>query len=126
MAVAETEVLIARNPATGAELGRLSATHPEEVASVVARAREAQARWSATDWKERRELLKRWWAGLAREADAWAAAITAEVGKPGPEAMTEVVATLDALRWIVRHGGRALASERIGPGWQRWLLMPAA
>jgi acyl-CoA reductase-like NAD-dependent aldehyde dehydrogenase len=36
-----------------------------------------------------------------------------------------VVATLDALRWTVRNGGRVLAGERIGPGWQRWLLMPA-
>src|SRR5947199_2701584 len=122
MAIAESDALIARNPATGAELGRLAATPPEDVAGAVARAREAQGRWGEASWRERREVLRRWWAALASEAEAWAGAIRDEVGKPGGEAMGEVVATLDALRWTVRSGGRALADERIGPGWQRWLM----
>ena len=29
------------------------------------------------------------------------------------------------IRWTVHHAGRALADTRIGPAWQRWLLMPA-
>src|SRR5205807_4823043 len=36
----------------------------------------------------------------------------------------DVLATLDAIRWTVRHGGSTLAQRRIGPGWQRWLLIP--
>ena len=64
---------------------------------------------------------------LAGEADAWAGAIEAEVGKPRGEAMAgDVVATLDALRWTVRNGGRVLADRRIGPGWQGWLSIPSA
>ena len=53
-------------------------------------------------------------------------AIRDEVGKPTGEGMAEVVSTLDALRWTVQHAGRALADERIGPGWQRALLIPPA
>ncbi len=37
----------------------------------------------------------------------------------------DVLSTLDAIRWTVQHAGTALADTRIGPAWQRWLLMPA-
>src|SRR5206468_3615000 len=60
---------------------------------------------------------------IAAEADGWAEEIRAEVGKPRGEAMAEVVMTLDAIRWTLRHGARALAAERFGAGWQRWLLL---
>lgn len=126
MAIAETEVLIARNPATGAELGRVPATPAEQVAESVARARQAQKSWGETSWPERRDLLERWSRVLARQADTWTRLITAEVGKPAGEASAEVIATLDALRWTVQYGRRALASHRISPRWQRWLLLPPA
>ena len=119
------EVLIARNPATGAELGRVPATPPEQVAEVVARAQRAQMAWSAAGWRWRRAVLEHWRRLLSREADAWADLIRSEIGKPRIEAMGgDVLSTLDAIRWTVRHGGSALAQRRIGPAWQRWLLMP--
>src|SRR5262249_1686193 len=125
MTISQDEVLIARNPATGAELGRVPATSPEQVAEVVARAQRAQAAWSAAGWRGRRAILERWWRLLSREADAWADLIRTEIGKPRIEAMGgDVLSTLDAIRWTVRHGGSALAQRRIGPAWQRWLLMP--
>jgi acyl-CoA reductase-like NAD-dependent aldehyde dehydrogenase len=118
--------LIARNPANGSELGRVASTSTDAVDAIVTRASDAQARWSGLAWKVRRAALRRWWGILARDADAWAVAIRDEVGKPTGEAMGEVVSTLDALRWTVRHAGRALADERIGPGPQRALLIPSA
>src|SRR5262249_52453024 len=46
--------------------------------------------------------------------------------KPRIEAMGgDVVPALDAIRWTILHGGEALADSRIGPGWQRVLMMPA-
>jgi acyl-CoA reductase-like NAD-dependent aldehyde dehydrogenase len=124
--VAEPDALIARNPATGAELGRVSATPPGAVADIVARARRTRRAWGEASWPDRRGSIERWWRILAREADDWANALRDEIGKPRGEAMGEVVAALDALRWTVRHAGRALADSRIGPGWQRWLLVPPA
>ncbi|MEO6807535.1 MAG: aldehyde dehydrogenase family protein [Isosphaeraceae bacterium] len=124
--IEKTPELIIRNPANGVELGRVSVTPTEDVAGIVARCRQAQGRWAETPWRERRAVIRRWWKLLARDADAWADALRAEVGKPRSEAMAEVVATLDALRWTVKRAGPALADERIGAGWQRWLLVPSA
>lgn len=119
------DALITRNPATAEEVGRAAVTPPEAVAQVVERARAAQARWGETPWSERRALLDRWRRILSRDADAWADQIRAEIGKPaGEAAASDVIPTLDALRWAVVHGGAALADERIGPSWQRWLLTP--
>ncbi|HEX8204323.1 MAG TPA: aldehyde dehydrogenase family protein, partial [Isosphaeraceae bacterium] len=126
MAIAASDVLIARNPATGAELGRVPATPPEAVAEAVARARGAQEGWGETSWRHRQRVLRRWWAALTRRSDDLAEGLRREIGKPAIEALGEVVSTLDGVRWTVLRAGRALADERIGPGWQRWMLMPAA
>jgi acyl-CoA reductase-like NAD-dependent aldehyde dehydrogenase len=120
------KILIARNPSNDQELGRYPASSADAIGEVVDRASRAQASWAALPWKARQAVLKRWWGVLARDADAWAVAIRDEVGKPTVEGMVEVVATLDALRWTVRHAGKALADQPIGPGWQRALLIPPA
>lgn len=126
MSVATSGDLIVRNPATGAEIGRVPCTPPAEVAAVVARARAAQARWADTPWGERRAFLKRWWSILSRDADLWADAVCEEVGKPRVEALAgDVLGALDGLRWTVRHGKRALAPTSFGPGHQRLLQIPS-
>ena len=117
--------MIARNPATGAEIGRISQTPPDQVAQVVNRAEEAQSRWDLAGWKVRHDALRRWWRILARDADAWADLIRSEVGKPFSEALAgDVVATLDGIRWTIRHAGKVLAETRYGPGSQRFLQIP--
>ncbi|WP_435018351.1 aldehyde dehydrogenase family protein [Tundrisphaera sp. TA3] len=120
------DALVARNPATGAVLGRASPTDPDDVAGIVERARVAQQDWGRTSHRERREALRRWWRILARDSDAWALAIRDAIGKPSNEAMGEVLAALDAVRWTVLNSGKALADQRIGPGWQRAMLIPPA
>ncbi len=127
MSLVLEDVLITSNPATGAESGRVQTTPPVRVAELVARARTAQQDWGQRPWKERREVLIRWWRTLSRDVDSWTELIRDEIGKPSVEALAgDVLPTLDALRWTIRHGERALKDVRIGPGWQRWLLMPAA
>ena len=70
-------------------------------------------------------MLESWWRILSRDADSWADLIRSEIGKPRIEAMGgDVVATLDLVRWTIRRGGATLAERRIGPAWQRWLMMP--
>ena len=63
---------------------------------------------------------------MSRDAEQWADAIRDEVGKPTGEAMAEVVSALDGVRWTVKHGAKALADQRIGRGWQVFLLVPPA
>src|SRR5690348_16663774 len=126
VATLRDDVLVARNPATDEELGHIEATPPDQVETIVARARAAQPSWFLAGWPERRRLLDRWRRILSRDADRWAALICSEIVKPKLEAMGgDVLSTLDAIRWTVRHAGSALADRRIGPGWQRVLLMPA-
>src|SRR3954470_501601 len=126
MSLVLDQVLITHNPATGAEVGRVRTTAPEVVGEIVDRARAAQAQWSATPWNARKRILAAWWKSLDRKADVWADLIRDEIGKPRIEALSgDVISTLDAVRWTVRHGGQALKSRRMAAGWQRFLLMPA-
>lgn len=125
MATATQEVLTTRNPATGEPVCQAVATPPDEVARIVALAREAQSKWAERPLSERLAFLDRWRAILNRDAEKIADLIRTEVGKPVIEAMAaEVVPTLDALRWTSRNARSALADERLGPSWQRLLLMP--
>src|SRR5262245_50721398 len=103
---ARDDVLVARNPATGQERGRLRATSPEDVAGSVDRARRAQAEWAALNWSHRRWVLDRWRRILSRDAEEWAELVGTEIGKPRIEAMGgDVVPALDAIRWTILHGG---------------------
>jgi acyl-CoA reductase-like NAD-dependent aldehyde dehydrogenase len=122
----DADVLTARNPSTGEPIARVAMMPPEGVAAIVARSRSAQAAWSQTSWRERSAALDRWRHAIARDADGWARAIRDQVGKPMGEALGEVIASLDAIRWTARHGRKALADERLGPGLQRLLLVPTA
>lgn len=122
-ATAGDDVLVARNPTTGEEIGRVRATPPEEVGAIVEKARHAQAGWLDLGWSERRRVLDRWRRILCRDADELANLVCTEIGKPRIEAMGgDILPTLDAIRWTVRHASSALADRRIGPGWQRMLM----
>ena len=127
MSLVLDEVLRTSNPATGAEVGQVKVTSAARVAELVGQARRAQQDWGQRPWKDRRELIIRWWQILGRDAEAWTELIRDEIGKPGVEALAgDVLPTLDAFRWTIRHGRQSLKDERIGAGWQRWLLMPRA
>lgn len=117
--------LVSLNPATGVELGRVPVTGLDVIPAIVARARQAQQRWAATDLKQRRSFLTHWRRILARDADSWADLIRDEIGKPRGEAFAgDVISSLDAMRWTVRHGPKELASCRFGSGHQRLLTIP--
>ena len=99
------DVLVSSNPATGAEVGRIKITPAGRVAELVARARAAQQDWGQRPWKQRRGVLARWWQILGRDVGDWTELIRDEIGKPSVEALAgDVVPTLDALRWTIKHG----------------------
>ena len=68
MSTALAEVLTTNNPATGAEVGRVTITPPEEVGEIVRRARLTMNHWAETSWSERKAVLTRWWKILSRDA----------------------------------------------------------
>ncbi len=123
------EVDLARtiSPPPAARVGSSGTTNRDAVAAIVGRAAEAQVAWSTTSWNGRKAVLTRWWRILSRDRELLADLIRDEIGKPRIEAMAgDVIPTLDNLRWTVHNAGRLLRSERIGPSWQRFLLIGAA
>ena len=125
MSLVLDDVLISSNPATGAEVGRIPCTPEGQVAKLVAQ----RERRSTTGASARGQRDARCSCGGGRFLAATSARRTElirdEIGKPGVEALAgDVVPTLDALRWTIKHAGRALRDVRVGAEWQRWLLMP--
>jgi acyl-CoA reductase-like NAD-dependent aldehyde dehydrogenase len=119
--------LLARNPATGAVLGRAPIAAPASLADSVACLRANQPAWGRLDWNERKRRLRALYRRVSHDTDAWTSAITAEIGKPRAEALVEVVTTLDAMKWTLKRARwKGLRPRTVYPLWQRWMLMKAA
>lgn len=78
------------NPATGEIVWRGSGASADEVGAAVQRARAAFPTWSARALEERVVILRAFAHQLAANKESLADAISAEVGKPRWEALTEV------------------------------------
>src|ERR1700682_3547420 len=118
----ERAELIARDPATGEEIGSAPLTMPEDVARAVGRAREAQSEWARTSFRERGRVIMKARRIVLKELDQIALLITRETGKPIPEAIAmELVPTLDLMHYFARHTGSLLRRERIGVGLYGWM-----
>lgn len=124
--IVDSDVIIARNPATDAQIGEFAATPADAVTRNCEGLLGRSAAWSERTLNERRRGLRAWASIISRDAEEWATLISAEIGKPRVEAMVEVVTTLDAIAWTIKHARRELRARRAGPGWQRLLLMGAA
>ncbi|MGQ0645846.1 MAG: aldehyde dehydrogenase family protein [Elusimicrobiota bacterium] len=78
---------------------------PDEARDAVSRARRAFAAWRETSFSRRAACLNGLRRALARDADAWARAVTEEIGKPLLESYgAEVLATLEALKVLAEKG----------------------
>ena len=83
-----------RDPATGDLLLALRESSASQVTSAVASTREASQSWSRTSRPERVDVLRQFEAALRADADAMAALVSRETGKPRWEARTEVDAMI--------------------------------
>jgi acyl-CoA reductase-like NAD-dependent aldehyde dehydrogenase len=114
MTVIATAPLDSFNPATGARLGSVTTTAPEDVDAVVAAVAAVQPAWAALTLRQRAAHLERAGQVLLDEADEIRDLIVTEQGKPRNEAFSmELLPTIDALRWIAEAGQEVLADERI-------------
>jgi acyl-CoA reductase-like NAD-dependent aldehyde dehydrogenase len=104
----------------------VNSTPPADVSAAVARARSAQPAWAALPIRDRLAPLDAWYRRLAASADAWADRLVHEIGKPRPEAVAEVLSTLDQMRWVRDNARRVLADERLPRGRQFFQLVPPA
>lgn len=102
------------NPATLETVGEVKITPPESVAAVVAETRQAQSGWAALSLKNRTALLRRAQQIMLGQADALAALICAETGRPYTEALSlEVQSAIDLLAYYADHAHRFLSDHRV-------------
>jgi acyl-CoA reductase-like NAD-dependent aldehyde dehydrogenase len=123
--------LVSMDPATLEPVGRVAITLPEEFSEAVAEARMAQLAFAREPLEARSRLLEGVAHALVEDADAVAATIVAEAGKPPAEAFAhELVVGADTCRWLAANLGRTLADERLPfrqlvlrhkRGWVRYL-----
>ena len=108
-------VVTSRDPWSGEVWGSFPVATERDVQDAVARARRAQGAWEERPLDERVATLARAAHALFDRRDEVVRTISRENGKPMSEALaTEVVTTLDILRFYVRHARRVLATQRSG------------
>jgi succinate-semialdehyde dehydrogenase/glutarate-semialdehyde dehydrogenase len=112
MSATTTDLLVVTvNPATGEPLAEYASFTPEQVEDAVAHAAEAARGWGDVPVGARADFLRRVGALLTERRDAYAALITAEMGKPLAEARAEVdkcawnctVVADSAPEWLADH-----------------------
>jgi len=108
------KTITSANPATLETVGQVIVTPPESVAAVVAEVRQAQTDWAARPLKTRTKLLRQAQQIMLGQADALAALICAETGRPRVEALSlEVQSGLDLMGYYAAHAHRFLADHRV-------------
>ena len=113
-AATATRTLESFNPASGARLGAVDVTAPEDVQTVVDAVAAVQPFWAALSLSDRARYLERAAQVLLDESDEIRDLIVNEQGKPRNEAFSmELLPTIDALGWIAREGQQILADEKV-------------
>ncbi len=94
------------DPATGEKLADVALLGAAEAKAAIAAANAAWPAWRSKTAKERSAILMKWHALLLQHADDLARIMTAEQGKPLPEARGEVVYGASFVEWFAEQGKR--------------------
>jgi succinate-semialdehyde dehydrogenase/glutarate-semialdehyde dehydrogenase len=114
-AQSEQATIESRNPATGAVLGSVQATGPEQIAAVVAAVGQVQPLWALLRVEDRARYMRRMAQAIIDEFDELAQTIGREQGRPRAEVATlELLPAIDALIWIADDGAKVLGGRRVG------------
>ncbi|HEV3034076.1 MAG TPA: aldehyde dehydrogenase family protein [Solirubrobacteraceae bacterium] len=112
---AVTAQLTARDPATGAALGAVAITAPEQVEQVVEAVAKVQPLWALLRVKDRARYMTRMAQAVIDDFDELQEALGREQGRPRAEiAALELLAAIDALKWIAEDGAEVLGGRRVG------------
>jgi succinate-semialdehyde dehydrogenase/glutarate-semialdehyde dehydrogenase len=94
------------NPATGQVIATLPDLSPADAAAAIASAAAAQKNWARKTAKLRSDVLKAWHKLWIESADDLARILTAEQGKPLPEATGEILYGAAYLEWFAEEARR--------------------
>jgi succinate-semialdehyde dehydrogenase/glutarate-semialdehyde dehydrogenase len=116
----EPTVIRVLRPTDGSLVGELAVTPSHEVPQRVARTRSVQEGWASLEVKDRVRRLRGLLDTVGSRAREIEETIVAETGKPRTEALVEVVAVLDLLRFYLAKAPSFLETKRIPTGWLLW------
>ncbi|MEZ2127156.1 MULTISPECIES: NAD-dependent succinate-semialdehyde dehydrogenase [unclassified Sinorhizobium] len=94
------------NPATGEVLASLPDMGADETRVAIDAAYAAQPAWAARPAKERSAILRKWADLMVANADDLGAILTAEMGKPFPEARGEILYAAAYIEWFAEEAKR--------------------
>ena len=94
------------DPATGAVLANVANLGPAEAEQAIAAANAAWPAWKAKTAKERSIILRKWYDLLMANQDDLGRIMTAEQGKPLPEAKGEVAYGASFVEWFAEEAKR--------------------
>ncbi|MGI4877915.1 MAG: aldehyde dehydrogenase family protein, partial [Janthinobacterium lividum] len=107
MWIAGDQTMAVINPATGDVVAHVPRLGREAAEAAVAAAQSALPAWAARSALERAEVLLRFHALIREHAQALAAILTEEQGKPLGEALLEIGSTAGFISWFAEEGRRA-------------------
>lgn len=116
----EPKVIRVLRPTDGSLVGELAVTPSHEVPRRVARARSVQEGWASLGVKDRIRRLGGLLDAVGSRAREIEETIVAETGKPRTEALVEIVAVLDLLRFYLKRAPSFLETRRLSTGWLLW------
>ena len=94
------------DPATGALLAEVANLGPQDAQAAIAAANAAWPAWRSKTAKERSILLRKWYDLLMANQDDLGTIMTAEQGKPFPEAKGEVAYGASFVEWFAEEAKR--------------------
>lgn len=116
-----------RDPATGEVLTRVADATPQDGLDALDAAHRAWPVWRTTPPRVRSEVLRAVWERVTARTDEFAALITAEGGKPLPEARAETAYGAEFVRWFSEQAVRITGTVRTAPsGANRQLVLRRA
>jgi len=106
--------LVSHDACTGAVLGEVPETAAAAVPALVSEVAAVQPFWAALPLADRARYLRRIAQVVLDEVDPLSELLAREQGRPRTEAVTmEILASVDALRWIAASAPRFLADQRL-------------
>ncbi len=94
------------NPARGDVIANVADLGRAEVARAIKAAADAMKDWAARPAKERAQVLRRWFDLMMENQDDLARILTAEMGKPLPEAKGEIAYGASFIEWFGEEAKR--------------------
>ena len=101
-----------RNPVTGQLAGTVDCASASDLASTVARARQAQEKWSRLSFRSRAEVIAGFHDRVLDRSAQVLDAIQLETGKTRRDAFAELVTVAGTARYYLSHAESILAPRR--------------